>query len=82
MSTNEIESGRDPSEWARRWLSAVAEGRNTMSQRKLASIEKRGGGIELVKAMASKLDVHLVQLTDDKGNVLVAASKHPFKVIA
>ena len=70
------------SEWTEQWLSAVAEGRSTMSQRKLASIETRGGGIKLVKAIANELHVHLVQLTDDKGNVLVAASKHRFKVIA
>ena len=76
------ESGLAGSEWAERWLSAVAGGRSIMSQRKLASIETRGGGIKLVQAVAKKLHVHLVQLADDKGSVLVAASKHRFKVIA
>ena len=51
-----------------------------MSQRKLAVIEKRGG-LRAVRAAAKKKDVHLVRLTDDKGNELVAASTQPFKVI-
>lgn len=53
-----------------------------MSRRKLSSIEKRAGGIGLVKDVAGELDVHLLQLVDDEGNVLVAASRHAFKVIA
>lgn len=67
--------------WASDWLDSVAEGSNTMSQRKLSSIEKRGGGIKAVKSLAQKKGVHLVLLEDDKGNELVAASTKPFKVV-
>ena len=52
-----------------------------MSQRKLTSIEKHGGGLDAVRAVARDKGVHLVLLTDDKGNELVAASVHPFKVV-
>ena len=73
-----------PSErsWAVDWLSSVADGSLTMSQRKLSSIDQRGGGLRAIRPLAKAFGVHLVQLTDDRGDVLVAASKHPFKVIA
>ena len=67
--------------WAADWLAGVADGSNTMSQRKLTSVEKHGGGLEAVRVVACEKGVHLVLLTDDKGNELVAASTHPFKVI-
>lgn len=63
------------------WLDAVADSSSTMSQRKLSSVQKRGGGIEAVKAIAQANGVHLLILQDDKGNALVAASAHPFKVV-
>jgi len=69
------------STWAAEWLDAVADGSNTMSQRKLSSIEKRGGGIKKVQVIAKQKGVHLLLLEDDKGNELVAASTKPFKVI-
>ncbi len=53
-----------------------------MSSRKLASIEKRGGGLKKVASAAKKQKVHLVLLEDDKGEKVVAASRKPFKVIA
>jgi hypothetical protein len=68
-------------QWASEWLDSVADGSNTMSQRKLSSIAKRGGGIKSVKALAQKKGVHLVLLEDDKGNELVAASTKRFKVV-
>lgn len=68
-------------QWTSDWLDSVADGSNTMSQRKLSSIEKRGGGIKAVKAAAKEKGVHLVLLEDDKGNELVAASMKPFKVV-
>ena len=77
MSTNTLPS----EQWAADWLSTVADGSNTMSQRKLTSIEQHGGGLDVVRAVAKAKGVHLVLLTDDKGNELVAASTHPFKVI-
>lgn len=67
--------------WAADWLASVAAGSNTMSQRKLTSIDKHGGGLDAVCAVARAKGVHLVLLTDDKGHELVAASTHPFKVI-
>ena len=67
--------------WTAEWLDAVVAGESTMSQRKLTSIKKRGGGLEVVKAAAKEKGVHLLLLEDDKGNALVAASTKPFKVV-
>ena len=68
-------------QWAEEWLNSVADGSNTMSQRKRASIDKQGGGIDVIKQIAKQKGVHLLQITDDKGNELVAASVNPFTVI-
>ena len=86
MSASKSESMSEPAaetavQWAAEWLDAVADGSNTMSQRKLSSVEKRGGGLEAVKALARERGVHLLLLEDDKGNELVAASVKPFKVV-
>ena len=67
-------------QWAADWLDQVADGSNTMSQRKLSSVEAHGG-LEAVKAFAQQKGVHLLRLEDDKGNELVAASTKPFEVI-
>ncbi len=67
--------------WAVEWLDGVADGSNTMSQRKLSSVEKRGGGLEAVTALARQRGVHLLLLEDDKGDELVAASAKPFEVV-
>lgn len=40
-------------QWAIEWLDEVAGGANTMSQRKLSVIERRGG-LEAVKALAKE----------------------------
>ena len=72
---------KEPDEWTGAWLDAVADGTNTMSQRKLSSVETRGGGLDAVKTIAEQKGVHLLLLEDDKGNELVAASVKPFKVI-
>ncbi len=74
--TNDVDNS-----WASEWLDAVADGSNTMSQRKLTSIERRGGGLEAVKALAQQKGVHLLLIEDDKGNELVAASVKPFTVV-
>ncbi len=68
-------------QWIAAWLASVADGSNTMSQRKLSSIETRGGGLRAVKALAKEKGVHLFLLEDDKGDEFVAASTKPFKVI-
>ena len=78
MSTLEFET---TIQWAAAWLNTVAGGLNTMSQRKLSSIEKHGGGLDVVKSVAEKYGVHLLLVEDDEGNEVVAASKKPFKVI-
>lgn len=67
--------------WAKRWIDSVADGKATMSQRKLTSIERHGGGIEAVTAAAQARGVHLLLLIDDQGERLIAASKGPFKVL-
>ena len=71
----------NPEKWAADWLARVADGSNTMSQRKLSSVVERGGGIEAVKAIAAAKGVHLLLLVDDDGTELVAASTKPFQVI-
>jgi hypothetical protein len=71
-----------PSErWVATWLDAVVDGRRNMSQRRVTAIAQHGGGLDAVKAMAVERGVHLVQLVDAKGDLLVAASLAPFKVI-
>ncbi len=67
--------------WAERWLDSVADGSNTMSQRKLSSIDKQGGGLAEVEKIARAKGVHLLLINDDKGVDLVAASVKPFKVV-
>lgn len=67
-------------QWATDWLDAVASGANTMSQRKLSIIEKRGS-LAAVKKLAEERGVHLLQIEDDKGNELIAASTKPFKIV-
>ena len=67
-------------QWAADWLDRVADGTNTMSQRKLSSVDAHGG-LEAVKALAQQKGVHLLRLEDDQGNELVAASTKPFEVI-
>ena len=67
--------------WGDEWLDGVARGSATMSQRKLTTIERRGGGLAAMRTAAKKRGVHLLLLRDDHGDELVAASKHPFKVV-
>ena len=67
--------------WAVAWLESVADGSNTMSQRKLSSVERLGGGIEAVKTIAKQKGVHLLLLKDDQSNELVAASTKPLEVV-
>ena len=68
-------------QWAEEWLDKVAAGAAAMSQRKLASIEACGGGLEAVKRLAEQKGVHLLRLEDDQGNELIAASAKPFEVV-
>ena len=74
-------STESETEWANSWLDSVAKGLNTMSQRKLSSIEKRGGGLDAVKAIAQRKKVHLLLIEDDQGNEIIAASTKPFIIV-
>ena len=67
--------------WVATWLDAVVDRRLTMSHRRVTSIARYGGGLEAVKAMAVARGVHLLQIVDDKGDTLVAASLSPFEVL-
>ena len=62
------------------WVASVAAGEAKMSQRNLKWVEANGGSNKLVE-VAKRRGVHLVQLTDDKGNELLAASKDPFRTL-
>ena len=77
----DTKQSKEALQWATEWLDAVADGSNTMSQRKLTSIQKHGGGLEAVKAVAEQKGVHLLLVEDDKGDELVAASTNPFQVL-
>ena len=67
--------------WLDRWMKSTSRA-GAMSQRKASAIEAKGGGMHFADRAARAAGVHLVLLTDDKGVELVAASRHPFKVIA
>lgn len=68
-------------EWTNTWLAAVAEGELTMSQRTLERVTARPGGVDAVCAAARERGVHLAVFTDDRGVELVAASRHPIRVL-
>ncbi len=53
-----------------------------MAQRQPFAIEEKGGATLAAACAARATGVHLVLLTDDNGVEPVAASRHPFKVIA
>ena len=79
MNASESES---TIQWATESLSTFSGGLNTMSQRKLSSIEKHEGGLDSVKTIAEKLGVHLLLVEFDEGNEVVVATKKPFRVIS
>ena len=64
--------------WIGKWIDAVADGSAIMSQRRLSSVERNGGTAAAIAAAKAR-GVHLAKLTGDEGNVLVAASLHPFE---
>ena len=78
---DEAMRGQEAKRWAEAWIEAVASGASRMSQRRLSSLERLGGGIDAVRAVAERSGVHLLLLEDDEGNALVAASTTPFEVI-
>ena len=62
------------------WVQSVASGDATMSQRNIRWVEANGGP-EMLVTVAKRHAIHIVQLTDDKGNQLFAASKSPFTTL-
>jgi hypothetical protein len=77
MSAKEKSGGE---EWLEKWLDAVVDGSSTMSQRKLSAIETKIGLVAARKAAQAR-GVHLLRLTDERGEELIAASKRPFKIV-
>ncbi len=73
-----MEEPHDEDTWAADWIDSVTDG--SMTQRKLTTVERHGGLSQLLRTAEAR-GVHLLLLTDDKGVDLIAASKHPFKVI-
>ena len=71
------DSAGPENQWLTSWLDAVEDGSATMSQRARSAIDRNGGLAAAIDAAKAR-GVHLVELTDDKGNLLVAASRHPF----
>ncbi len=64
--------------WIGKWIDSVADGSATMSQRRLSSVERNGGTAAAIAA-AKERGVHLAKLTDEQGNLLIAASLHPIE---
>ena len=62
------------------WLSSIVSREATMSQRGVRWVEQQGG-LDAVVAAAKTRGVHLVQLKDDHGKTLIAASMHPFTTL-
>lgn len=75
----EFESTEDT--WTETWLASVAGGTAAMSQRTLARLAARPGGVEAVCAAAQARGVHLAVFTDERGVELVAASRHAIRVL-
>jgi hypothetical protein len=65
-----------------KWMKYVASNPGAMSQRRLATVEKWDGGLDLLIVEAASHNVHLIQLIDDHNTVLIGASVHEFKVLA
>jgi hypothetical protein len=71
----------ETADWIEKWLNAVAAGSGTMSQRKLSSFEKRGGGLATAKRLAEQRGLYLLVLEDEEGDEFLVASVKPFRVI-
>jgi len=63
-----------------KWIESVAASHAKMTQRNLNWVEANGGITALVE-IAKRRGIHLVQLRDDKGNDLLAASPEPFTTL-
>ena len=72
---------RPVSEWTSAWLDSVVLEKNSMTQRKLTSIDARGGGLDALRTAAEERGVHLLLVEDENGEQIVAASAKPFIVL-
>lgn len=64
------------------WVVEVKSRPGSMTQRKESVVDSWPGGMaELVREARAQV-VHLVRVTDDHGVKLIAASIHPFDVLA
>jgi hypothetical protein len=80
LLTTSPNSKIEEARWRAKWLDAAADG-SSMTQRLLRSIEERGGGLAALKKEAKARGIHLALITDDRGEEIVAASSHPFRVL-
>lgn len=64
------------------WIDEVRTRPGSMSQRKESVVSTWPGGVAALVKEARSKNVHLVRLTDDQGMALIAASVHPFEVLA
>lgn len=68
-------------QWLDRWMTDASR-RGAMSQRKRSAVERHGGGLNEAAQAAKDRGVHLLLLTDEHGEEVLAASLSPFRVIA
>ena len=67
--------------WLAKWMAAASTD-GAMSQCRASATQARGGRLEVTSKSARAAGVHLVLLTDHKGAQFVAASQHPFQILA
>lgn len=64
--------------WVSAWLDSVADRPGALSHRSWQKIEKHGG-IGPVIAAAANRKMHLVEMIDESGQRVVAASRSPLR---
>lgn len=69
------------SEWTAAWLDSVVQDKNSMTQRKLTSVDRLGDGLDALRVAAQERGVHLLLVENEHGEQIVAASAKPFTVL-
>lgn len=64
------------------WVEELKSRPGSMTQRKESVVESWPGGTSELVREAKLQNVHLVRVKDDQGVTLIAASVHPFEVLA
>ncbi len=64
------------------WVRQVKSLPGSMSQRRESVVDSWAGGIAELVRQAQAQNIHLVRVTDDHGVKIIAASVHPFDVLA